>query len=157
MILYLQLLAETFRLAGCGGESARCPATARQRTALFGRNDGIGRAQVAQIGRAVAGEGATQHRQRSRRSRAVSRERAWLIDRLLIVDYYIFCRLVVTLCWHLGGIATRFGSHLSRLDGKSGEKVNDLITSTFLEGSNSVSYLQNGFQLFVPILQFGAA
>lgn len=69
-------------------------------------------------------------------------------------------QLTTTLCWHLGGIAARFGSMLS--DEKNfvitdDEDVNGLITSIFLEGTNSTSYIQNAFQLFVPILQLGAA
>lgn len=69
-------------------------------------------------------------------------------------------QLTTTLCGHLGGIAARFGSMLS--DEKmfvitDDEDVNGLITSIFLEGTNSTSYIQNAFQLFVPILQLGAA
>ena len=37
------------------------------------------------------------------------------------------------------------------------EDVNELITSIFMEGTNSTSYIKNAFQLFVPILQLGAA
>lgn len=69
-------------------------------------------------------------------------------------------QLTTVLCWHLGGIAARFGSVLS--DDKlfvltDDEDVGGLITSIFLEGTNSTSYIQNAFQLFVPILQLGAA
>lgn len=33
---------------------------------------------------------------------------------------------------------------------------NTLITNIFLESSKSTSYIQNAFQLFIPILQIGA-
>lgn len=69
-------------------------------------------------------------------------------------------QLAIALCWHLGGVAARFGSMLS--DEKmfvitDEEDPNGLITSIFLEGTNSTLYIQNAFQLFVPILQLGAA
>lgn len=64
-------------------------------------------------------------------------------------------RITSVMCWHLGGIASRFGNSLSQMESK--EDVNSLITSIFLEGSNSTLYVQNAFQLFIPILQMGAA
>lgn len=69
-------------------------------------------------------------------------------------------QLTGVLCWHLGGIAARFGSTLSDetlFVIADDEDVNGLITSIFLEGTNSTSYIQNAFQLFLPVLQLGAA
>lgn len=69
-------------------------------------------------------------------------------------------QLTTTLCWHLSGIAARFGAILSdasQFVRTDNEDVSALITSIFLEGSNSTSYIQNAFHLFIPILQMGAA
>lgn len=69
-------------------------------------------------------------------------------------------QLATTLCWHLGGIAARFGSMLSdetMFVITDDEDVGGLITSIFMEGTNSTSYIQNAFKLFVTILQLGAA
>lgn len=64
-------------------------------------------------------------------------------------------RLTSTLCWHLSGIATRFSDKISEIE--STDESSSLITSIFMEGSNSTSYIQKTFQLFIPILQMGAA
>ncbi|XP_037039719.1 protein FAM114A2 [Bradysia coprophila] len=64
-------------------------------------------------------------------------------------------QITSVMCWHLSGISARFGNSLSQMENK--DEVNSLITSIFLEGSNSTSYVQNAFQLFIPILQMGAA
>lgn len=94
-----------------------------------------------------------------------------LAEILLILDHHstaneadALVQLTTVFCWHLGGVAARFSAELSKLKDASqcqrstGEDSdNALITNIFLEGSNSTSYVQNAFQLFIPILQIGAA
>uniref|UniRef100_A0A1Q3FDZ1 Protein FAM114A2 n=1 Tax=Culex tarsalis TaxID=7177 RepID=A0A1Q3FDZ1_CULTA len=95
-----------------------------------------------------------------------------LAEILLILDRHstaneadALVQLTGVFCWHLSGLAARFSAELSKLkqDGDSrrgppGEDCdNALITNIFLEGANSISYVQNAFQLFIPILQIGAA
>lgn len=64
-------------------------------------------------------------------------------------------RLTTILCWHLSGIATRFSNKIS--DQPGSDETSSLITSVFMEGSNSTLYVQKTFQLYIPILQIGAA
>ncbi|XP_055679213.1 protein FAM114A2 [Lutzomyia longipalpis] len=92
-----------------------------------------------------------------------------LAELLLVLDHHStaneadsLVQLTVIFCWHLNGIAGKFGTLLSgpgvRVDSaEEADDPNALITSIFLEGSNSTSYIQNAFQLFIPILQLGAA
>lgn len=97
-----------------------------------------------------------------------------LAEILLILDHHstaneadALVQLTGVFCWHLSGIAARFSAELSKLKdseqggGRRGPPGEDsdsaLITNIFLEGSNSTSYVQNAFQLFIPILQIGAA
>lgn len=94
-----------------------------------------------------------------------------LAEILLILDHHstaneadALVQLTTVFCWHLSGVAARFSAELSKLKAdhqtrrSAGEDSdNALITNIFLEGSNSTSYVQNAFQLFIPILQIGAA
>lgn len=94
-----------------------------------------------------------------------------LAEILLILDHHstaneadALVQLTGVFCWHLSGVAARFSAELSKLkDEHPNRRVpgedsdNALITNIFLEGSNSMSYVQNAFQLFIPILQIGAA
>uniref|UniRef100_A0A182T5Q6 Protein FAM114A2 n=1 Tax=Anopheles maculatus TaxID=74869 RepID=A0A182T5Q6_9DIPT len=88
-----------------------------------------------------------------------------LAEILLISDHHstateadVLVQLTAVFCWHLSGVATRFCSELTKMKDESGDDSDSaLITNIFLEGSNSTSYVQNAFQLFIPILQLGAA
>ncbi|XP_035904312.1 protein FAM114A2 [Anopheles stephensi] len=88
-----------------------------------------------------------------------------LAEILLISDHHstateadVLVQLTAVFCWHLSGVATRFCSELTKMKDESGDDNDSaLITNIFLEGSNSTSYVQNAFQLFIPILQLGAA
>ncbi|XP_019528878.3 protein FAM114A2 [Aedes albopictus] len=94
-----------------------------------------------------------------------------LAEILLILEHHstaneadALVQLTTVFCWHLSGVAARFSAELSKLKAdqqtrrSAGEDSdNALITNIFLEGSNSTSYVQNAFQLFIPILQIGAA
>ncbi|XP_055641754.1 protein FAM114A2 [Toxorhynchites rutilus septentrionalis] len=95
-----------------------------------------------------------------------------LAEILLILEHHstaneadAVVQLTTIFCWHLSGVAARFSAELSKLKKddlqmrrSAGEDSdNSLITNIFLEGSNSTSYVQDAFQLFIPILQIGAA
>ncbi|XP_058130679.1 protein FAM114A2 [Anopheles ziemanni] len=88
-----------------------------------------------------------------------------LAEILLISEHHstateadVVVQLTTVFCWHLSGVATRFCSELTKVkDECADESDNGLVTNIFLEGSNSTSYIQNAFQLFIPILQMGAA
>ncbi|XP_055716962.1 protein FAM114A2 [Phlebotomus papatasi] len=92
-----------------------------------------------------------------------------LAELILVLDHHStaneadsLVQLTTIFCWHLNGIAARFGDLLSGPGvsvnpDEEADDPNSLITSIFLEGSNSTSYVQNAFQLFIPILQLGAA
>ncbi|XP_055312220.1 protein FAM114A2 [Sitodiplosis mosellana] len=87
-----------------------------------------------------------------------------LAELLLIKDHHstvnesdCLLQLTNTFCWHLSGIATLYSDKLTNITPSDPEiQSNSLITNIFLEGSKSTSYIQNGFQLFIPILQVGA-
>lgn len=94
-----------------------------------------------------------------------------LAENLLILEHHstaneadALVQLTTVFCWHLSGVAARFSAELSNLTSdeqaqptSAEDNDNSLITNIFLEGSNSTSYIQNAFQLFIPILQIGAA
>ncbi|XP_058450718.1 protein FAM114A2 [Malaya genurostris] len=94
-----------------------------------------------------------------------------LAEILLILEHHstaneadALVQLTTVFCWHLSGVAARFSAELSNRKNESNSRRssgedsdNSLITNIFLEGSNSISYVQNAFQLFIPILQIGAA
>ncbi|XP_313762.6 protein FAM114A2 [Anopheles gambiae] len=88
-----------------------------------------------------------------------------LAEILLISEHHstateadVVVQLTTVFGWHLSGVATRFCSELTKMKDESGDDSDSaLITNIFLEGSNSTSYVQNAFHLFVPILQLGAA
>ncbi|XP_053692726.1 protein FAM114A2 [Sabethes cyaneus] len=94
-----------------------------------------------------------------------------LAEILLILEHHstaneadALVQLTTVFCWHLSGVAARFSAELSKINDDDRirrsvgeESDNALITNIFLEGSNSTSYVQNAFQLFIPILQIGAA
>ncbi|ETN60037.1 hypothetical protein AND_008347 [Anopheles darlingi] len=93
-----------------------------------------------------------------------------LAEILLISEHHstateadVLVQLTTVFCWHLSGVAARFCTELTiHKQNNSSPSANEsdgstLITNVFLEGSNSTSYIQNAFQLFIPILQLGAA
>ncbi|XP_050088643.1 protein FAM114A2 [Anopheles aquasalis] len=91
-----------------------------------------------------------------------------LAEILLISEHHstateadVLVQLTTVFCWHLSGVAARFCTELTNHNqNNSPSNESDgstLITNIFLEGSNSTLYIQNAFQLFIPILQLGAA
>lgn len=66
-------------------------------------------------------------------------------------------QLTVVLTRHVSDLATKFTEKLNILPNGNKEQINTYITNVFLEAGNSSSYIQNAFQLELPILQIGAA
>ncbi|XP_072171241.1 protein FAM114A2-like [Diadema setosum] len=64
-------------------------------------------------------------------------------------------KLASILSAEVSSIATRFCEMLSSMEDQSQqpEEVNTIITNIYLEASNSTSYIQDAFQLLLPVLQ----
>lgn len=65
-------------------------------------------------------------------------------------------QMTVVLTKHISELATQFTEKLNSLPSDNKEQVNSYITNIFLEAGNSSTYIQNAFQLALPILQIGA-
>ncbi|XP_061717225.1 protein FAM114A2 [Cydia pomonella] len=65
-------------------------------------------------------------------------------------------QMTVVLTKHISELATLFTEKLNSLDSENKEQINTYITNIFLEAGNSSTYIQNAFQLALPILQIGA-
>ncbi|TWW59367.1 Protein Noxp20 [Takifugu flavidus] len=67
----------------------------------------------------------------------------------------ILSRLTCAMCAEVECLAKKFCDALLLVGGqRKAEEVNPLVDSVLLEGSNSTNYIQNAFQLVLPILQF---
>nr|CAI5862325.1 unnamed protein product [Callosobruchus analis] len=67
-------------------------------------------------------------------------------------------QLTTTLTSLIGIVAGKFSDklNLKAFEKNSKENINDLITNVFFEAANSSSYIQDAFQLLIPVLQVGA-
>lgn len=65
-------------------------------------------------------------------------------------------QMTVVLTRHISDLATLFTEKLNSVPSENKEQVNNYITNLFLEAGNSSTYIQNAFQLALPILQIGA-
>ncbi|XP_028132027.1 protein FAM114A2 [Diabrotica virgifera virgifera] len=67
-------------------------------------------------------------------------------------------QLTMTLTSLIGLVAGKFSEKLNMKSSQSGNKesINSLITNVFFEAGNSSSYIQDAFQLLIPVLQVGA-
>ncbi|XP_047998687.1 protein FAM114A2 [Leguminivora glycinivorella] len=65
-------------------------------------------------------------------------------------------QMTVVLTKHISELATLFTEKLNSLESENKEQINTYITNIFLEAGNSSTYIQNAFQLALPILQIGA-
>lgn len=66
----------------------------------------------------------------------------------------VLSQLTVVLCKEISLLSKRFTSCLTTAGSKEkGDVLNPLITGVFLEASNSASYIQDAFQLLMPILE----
>uniref|UniRef100_A0A665WJ37 Family with sequence similarity 114 member A1 n=1 Tax=Echeneis naucrates TaxID=173247 RepID=A0A665WJ37_ECHNA len=66
----------------------------------------------------------------------------------------ILSRLTCAMCKEVECLAKRFSDTLLLVGGqRKAEELNPLVNSVMLEGSNSTNYIQNAFQLLLPVLQ----
>ncbi|KAK2817004.1 hypothetical protein Q5P01_025195 [Channa striata] len=66
----------------------------------------------------------------------------------------ILTRLTRAMCKEVECLAKKFSDVLPLVGGqRKAEELNPLVDSVLLEGSNSTNYIQNAFQLLLPILQ----
>uniref|UniRef100_A0A087Y2V1 Family with sequence similarity 114 member A2 n=1 Tax=Poecilia formosa TaxID=48698 RepID=A0A087Y2V1_POEFO len=69
-------------------------------------------------------------------------------------DANVLSQLTVVLCKEISLLSKKFTSCLTTAGFKEkGDVLNPLITGIFLEASNSASYIQDAFQLLMPILE----
>nr|XP_046269399.1 protein NOXP20 isoform X2 [Scatophagus argus] len=67
---------------------------------------------------------------------------------------HILTRLTCAMCKEVECLAKKFSDTLLLVGGqKKAEELNPLVESVLLEGSNSTNYIQNAFQLLLPVLQ----
>ncbi|XP_045521250.1 protein FAM114A2 [Pieris brassicae] len=65
-------------------------------------------------------------------------------------------QLTLVLTKHVSELASIFTEELSKKQAEDKDLVNNYITNVFLEAGNSSKYIQNAFQLALPIIQIGA-
>lgn len=67
----------------------------------------------------------------------------------------VLSQLTIVLCREVSLLSRKFTCSLTSAgSNEKGDVLNPLITGVFLEASNSVSYIQDAFQLLRPILEF---
>ncbi|XP_036951186.1 protein NOXP20 isoform X1 [Acanthopagrus latus] len=67
---------------------------------------------------------------------------------------HILTRLTCAMCKEVECLAKKFSDTLLFVGGRrKAEELNPLVDSVLLEGSNSTNYIQNAFQLLLPVLQ----
>ncbi|XP_056227282.1 protein NOXP20 [Seriola aureovittata] len=67
---------------------------------------------------------------------------------------HILARLTCAMCKEVECLARKFSDTMLLVGGqKKAEELNPLVDSVLLEGSNSTNYIQNAFQLLLPVLQ----
>ncbi|XP_041642326.1 protein NOXP20 isoform X2 [Cheilinus undulatus] len=67
---------------------------------------------------------------------------------------HILTRLTCAMCKEVECLARKFSDTLHLVGGqRKAEELTPLVDSVLLEGSNSTNYIQNAFQLLLPILQ----
>ncbi|KAG7458704.1 hypothetical protein MATL_G00223430 [Megalops atlanticus] len=66
----------------------------------------------------------------------------------------ILVKLTTAMCKEVGCLAKKFSDTLLTVGSqRKAEELNPLVDSILLEGSNSTTYIQNAFQLLLPVLQ----
>ncbi|KAM9856987.1 LOW QUALITY PROTEIN: protein NOXP20 [Aulostomus maculatus] len=67
---------------------------------------------------------------------------------------HILTRLTCAMCKEVECLAKKFSATMLLVGGqRKAEELNPLVDSVLLEGSNSTNYIQNAFQLLLPVLQ----
>ncbi|XP_049328553.1 protein NOXP20 isoform X2 [Astyanax mexicanus] len=76
------------------------------------------------------------------------------VEKPAVQQAKILSRLTCAMCKEVGCLARRFSDTLlSAGSQKKAEELNPMVNSVMLEGSNSTTYIQNAFQLLLPVLQ----
>ncbi|XP_060792428.1 protein FAM114A2 [Neoarius graeffei] len=66
----------------------------------------------------------------------------------------VLAQITVILCKEISVLSKKFTACLATIgSNEKGELLNPLITGVFLEASNSASYIQDAFQLLMPVLE----
>lgn len=65
-------------------------------------------------------------------------------------------QMTVVISKHISELATQFSDKLRTLSSSNEEQINNYMTNIFLEAENSSKYVENAFQLALPIVQIGA-
>ncbi|XP_027033149.2 protein FAM114A2 [Tachysurus fulvidraco] len=66
----------------------------------------------------------------------------------------VLAQITVVLCKEISVLSKKFTACLATVgSNEKGEVLNPLITGVFLEASNSASYIQDAFQLLMPVLE----
>ncbi|CAH0719000.1 unnamed protein product, partial [Brenthis ino] len=65
-------------------------------------------------------------------------------------------QMTVVLTRHISELATQFSEKLRAKPSDNEEQINNYVTNVFLEAENSSKYIENAFQLALPIVQIGA-
>uniref|UniRef100_A0AAY4EB37 Protein FAM114A2 n=1 Tax=Denticeps clupeoides TaxID=299321 RepID=A0AAY4EB37_9TELE len=66
----------------------------------------------------------------------------------------VLAHITVMLCKEISLLSKRFTTCLTTIgSSEKGEVLNPLITGVFLEASNSASYIQDAFQLLMPVME----
>ncbi|XP_066517324.1 protein NOXP20 [Hoplias malabaricus] len=76
------------------------------------------------------------------------------VEKPAVQQATILSRLTCAMCKEVGCLAQRFSDTLLTVGSqRKAEELNPLVNSVMLEGSNSTTYIQNAFQLLLPVLQ----
>ncbi|KAJ8410979.1 hypothetical protein AAFF_G00180140 [Aldrovandia affinis] len=76
------------------------------------------------------------------------------LEKAALDQAHILVRLTTAMCKEVGCLSKSFSDTLLTVGThKKAEELNPLVDSILLEGSNSTTYIQNAFQLLLPVLQ----
>ncbi|KAG9342447.1 hypothetical protein JZ751_016449 [Albula glossodonta] len=76
------------------------------------------------------------------------------LEKAALDQAHILVRLTTAMCKEVGCLSKSFSDTLLTVGvQKKAEELNPLVDSILLEGSNSTTYIQNAFQLLLPVLQ----
>ncbi|KAG5848061.1 hypothetical protein ANANG_G00094380 [Anguilla anguilla] len=77
------------------------------------------------------------------------------LEKAALDQAHILTRLTTAMCKEVGCLSKSFSDTLLIVGTqKKAEELNPMVDSILLEGANSTSYIQNAFQLLLPVLQF---
>ncbi|XP_061100778.1 protein NOXP20 isoform X2 [Conger conger] len=77
------------------------------------------------------------------------------LEKAALDQAHILVRLTAAMCKEVGCLSKSFSDTLLIVGTqRKAEELNPLVDSILLEGANSTTYIQNAFQLLLPVLQF---